>query len=119
MRKAKSSGFKDSCDEETALRNAQRSSVPPCLDWIVDVSGRDKVLIFTVEVLDADSEHPTTGKIPCEVLERSEDAIGRELVRVSTENPCGIDSAEGLCFPGPSHRGFLRSGIGRTNPDVR
>jgi hypothetical protein len=27
MRKAKSSRFKDGCDEETALRNAQRSSV--------------------------------------------------------------------------------------------
>src|SRR5216683_1576734 len=38
MRKAKSSRFKDSCDEETALRNAQRSSVTRCLYWIVDVS---------------------------------------------------------------------------------
>ena len=35
MRKAKSSRFKDSCDEETALRNAQRSSVIRCLYWIV------------------------------------------------------------------------------------
>jgi len=50
------------------------------------------------------SVYPTTGKIPCEVLERFQDATGRELVRVSTENPCGIDSAEGLSefivFPG-------------------
>jgi hypothetical protein len=47
-------------------------------------------------MLDADSEYPTTGKIPCEVLERFLDATGRELVRVSTEKPCDIDSAEGL-----------------------
>jgi len=37
-------------------------------------------------------------------LERFRDATGRELVRVSTENPCGIDSAGGLSefivFPG-------------------
>jgi len=57
---------------------------------------RDRVPIFTDEMLDADSEHPTTGKIPCEVLERFQDATGRELVRVSTEKPFGIDSAEGL-----------------------
>ncbi len=43
-----------------------------------------------------DSKYPTTGKIPCEVLETFKDATGRELVRVSTEKPCGIDSAEGL-----------------------
>jgi len=29
-------------------------------------------------------------------LETFKDATGRELVRVSTEEPCGIDSAEGL-----------------------
>jgi hypothetical protein len=57
---------------------------------------RDKVPIFTVEMLDADSRYPTMGKIPCEVLETFKDATGRELVRVSTEKPCGIDSAEGL-----------------------
>jgi hypothetical protein len=65
---------------------------------------RDKVPIFTAEMLDADSVYPTTGKIPCEVLERFLDATGRELVRVSTEKPCDIDSAEGLSefivFPG-------------------
>jgi hypothetical protein len=57
---------------------------------------RDKVPMFTVEILDADSRYPTMGKIPCEVLETFKDATGRELVRVSTEKPCGIDSAEGL-----------------------
>jgi hypothetical protein len=70
---------------------------------------RDKVPIFTVEMLDADSEYPTTGKIPCEVLERFQDATGRELVRVSTEEPCGIDSAEGLSvivLPGLITEGF-------------
>jgi hypothetical protein len=60
--------------------------------------------VFAVEMLDADSKYPTMGKIPFEVLETFKDATGRELVRVSTEKPCGIDSAEGLSelivFPG-------------------
>ncbi len=51
--------------------------------------------IFSVEMLDADSVYLATGKIPCEVLERFQNATGRELVRVSTEKLCGIDSAGG------------------------
>ncbi len=66
-----------------------------------DADGRrhvltDKVPIFTHEMLDADSEYPTPGKIPCEVLKRFQDGAGQHLVCVSTEKPCCIESAEGL-----------------------
>ncbi len=57
---------------------------------------RDKVLLFTVELLDADSKYPTPGAGPCEVMGRFQDEKGQELVRVSTEKPCYIESAEGL-----------------------
>jgi len=57
---------------------------------------RDKVPIFTGEVLDADSRYPMAGVIRCEVLERFQDATGREMVRVGTAKPDGVESVEGL-----------------------
>ena len=45
---------------------------------------------------DADSRYPTTGMICCEVLERIKDESGRELVRVGTEQPSGVESLEGF-----------------------
>jgi hypothetical protein len=67
----------------------------------VDVNGRrhtvkDKVPIFTAEMLDAESNYPVPGLVACEVLRRFQDDQGRELARVSTEEPYGIESAEGL-----------------------
>jgi len=68
---------------------------------VIDAEGRrhtlrDKVPIFTAELLDADSKYPTMGAVPCEVLGRYQDEKGRELAHVSTKNPCDIESAEGL-----------------------
>jgi hypothetical protein len=68
---------------------------------VFDAEGRrhvlkDKVSIFTIELLDADSEYPTRGTVPCEVLERYQNEIGQELARVSTVNPCDIESTDGL-----------------------
>jgi len=68
---------------------------------LVDAEGRrhilkDKVPIFTVEVLDADRKYPTPGTVVCEVLERYQDEQGQELARVSTEKPFYIESTEGL-----------------------
>lgn len=57
---------------------------------------RDKVPIFTSEDLDADSQYPASGMICCEVLERFKDVAGREVARVGTENPSGVESVEGL-----------------------
>lgn len=66
-----------------------------------DAEGRkhlftDKVPVFTREDLWTDSAHPRLGSMPCEVLARWRDSSGRELVRISTANPLGDESAEGL-----------------------
>src|SRR5258708_9263776 len=56
---------------------------------------KDKVPMFTVEVLDAESKYPTLGDISCEVLERYQDGTGRKLRRVTTKHPFYIESTEG------------------------
>lgn len=68
---------------------------------LVDAAGRrhilkDKVPIFTVEDLDANSHYPTPGFVACEVVERYRDEKGQELVRVSTIKPYDVVSTEGL-----------------------
>jgi hypothetical protein len=66
-----------------------------------DAEGRrhtlvDKVPIFTVEPLDATSRYPQPGSLGCEVLSRSEDDKGRQLVHICTARPFDIQSTEGL-----------------------
>jgi hypothetical protein len=68
---------------------------------LVDAEGRrhiiiDKVPVLTGEDLDADSEYPTLGSVPCKVLKRYQDKNGRQLVCVSTARPTDIESKEGL-----------------------
>jgi hypothetical protein len=68
---------------------------------LVDAAGRrhilkDKVPIFTVQDLDADSKYPTPGFVACEVVERYRNEKGQELVRVSTVKPYDIESTEGV-----------------------
>jgi hypothetical protein len=68
---------------------------------LVDAEGRrhiirDKVPIFTVEDLDADSRYPLKGAIRCQILERCKDGKGQELARVSTAKTDAIESTEGL-----------------------
>jgi hypothetical protein len=68
---------------------------------LVDAEGRrhiikDKVPMSTVEDLDADSRYPVEGCVLCEVLERYQDGEGQELARISTKEPYGIESSEGL-----------------------
>jgi len=57
---------------------------------------KDKIPMFTVELLDAHSKYPTHGIVRCEVVERYRDEKGRELVRVTTATPDEIESTEGL-----------------------
>ncbi len=69
---------------------------------LVDAAGhchtlRDKVPIFTVDDLGPDSRYPAPGIVACEVLERYLDEKGRELARIGTIKPWGIESTEGLC----------------------
>jgi len=63
-----------------------------------DAEGRvhtivDKYPMLSSQTLDADSRYPQPGEIECEVLSRSPDSAGREVVRIRT---LGIESTEGL-----------------------
>ena len=65
----------------------------------VDAEGRthsliDKVPIFYCDYLDADSRYPTPGRVRCTVLERWRDSGERELVRISTKEPDGVESTQ-------------------------
>lgn len=67
----------------------------------IDAEGRkhrfvDKVPIFSAEDLDAAGTYPRVGVIAGEVVARWKDAQGRELVRVTTVRPDGVESTEGL-----------------------
>lgn len=68
---------------------------------LVDADGRlhtirDKVPIFATELLDADSEYPAPGVVRCEIVRRFRDEKGRDLVRICTKRPDGIESTAGL-----------------------
>ena len=56
---------------------------------------RDKVPIFTAEALDAKSLYPAAGTMQCEVVQRFQDEVGRQLARVSTER-FGVESVDGV-----------------------
>jgi hypothetical protein len=55
----------------------------------------DKVPIVTTKDLRATSQYPQPGLVPCKVLRRWQDALGRELIRINLE-PYGINSTEDL-----------------------
>ena len=55
----------------------------------------EKVAIFTADWLDASSKYPHPGAIRCEVLSQWRDPEGRELARVTTEKPDGVESTAG------------------------
>ena len=68
---------------------------------LVDAVGRrhilkDKVPIFVVEDLDANSKYPRPGFVACEVAERYQNEKGQELVRVSLVKPYDIESTGGV-----------------------
>jgi len=57
----------------------------------------EKSAIFTTDWgLDAASDYPQHGAIRCEPLARWRDTEGRELVRITTVRPDGVESTEGL-----------------------
>jgi len=51
--------------------------------------------MVSAEDLWSDSEYPQKGLIRCTVLERKPDAGGREIVRIDTTHPWGIESTDG------------------------
>ena len=56
----------------------------------------EKTAYVTADVLDRQSAYPRPGAIACEVIGRSRDVTGRELIVVNTERPWGVESVEGL-----------------------
>ena len=67
----------------------------------VDADGRrhtliDKVPMFSTDALDATSTYPLWGAVRCTVLRRWTDALGRELLRISTAEPDAVESTEEL-----------------------
>ena len=65
-----------------------------------DASGQqhvfvDKVPVVTGVDLGPDSVYPQPGSIACEIFDRSTDAQGRELRKISTDRPWGIESISG------------------------
>ena len=68
---------------------------------LVDANGSrhtfiEKAPIVSLEDLDADSKYPRSGSARCVILNRWRDANERDLVRISTAGPDGIESSEGL-----------------------
>lgn len=56
----------------------------------------DKVPIFTTQDLYEDSIYPQSGVIACEILKEWRDADNRKIITITTEQPYGIDSKDGL-----------------------
>ncbi len=66
---------------------------------LTDIDGvvhtfHDKVPIFTIAAIDADTQLPVPGWLDCTVLEAFE-RDGRELVRIDTEKPFDVESTTG------------------------
>ena len=66
---------------------------------LVDASGREhffneKIPVVTLERLDADSQYPRQGVIACRIVEKKL-VDNREVFRVNTEKPWGIESIAG------------------------
>jgi hypothetical protein len=57
---------------------------------------RDKVPIFTTELLDAHIKYPRPGTARCTALSVWQDLLGRELIALSTAVPFSIRSIDGL-----------------------
>ena len=63
---------------------------------VANTSLSTKIPIIRTEPLDENCEYPRPGFVACEILSRSKDEQGQELVLVSTKQPWGVESNEGL-----------------------
>jgi hypothetical protein len=55
----------------------------------------EKAPVVSAEDLDARSSYPRSGLIACRVVERWIDEAGREMLRVDTSTPWGIEATSG------------------------
>jgi hypothetical protein len=70
---------------EGVLRDAQGRS------WVLV----DKVPIFTAAPLQAGSDDPEPGEVPCEIVRTWRDAEGRTRCLIDTRRPSGVATANG------------------------
>lgn len=55
----------------------------------------EKTATVSAEYLDAHTSYPQPGVIACEIVSRSRDATGREIVLVNTGRPWCVESVDG------------------------
>ena len=67
---------------------------------LTDLSGKvwlfhEKVPIVSADGLDANSSYPKPGIIACEIVSKRLDAVGQEIVTISTERPWHVQATGG------------------------
>lgn len=55
----------------------------------------EKVPVVSGSHLDAQSSYPRPGAIACNVLRESQDATGRQIITIDTNEPWGVTSSSG------------------------
>lgn len=55
----------------------------------------EKTAIVSAEPLDAHTSYPQQGVVAGEIVRRSADAAGREIVRIDTTRPWNLESVDG------------------------
>jgi hypothetical protein len=55
----------------------------------------EKTAHVSAEILDRKTAYPRPGAIACEIVGRSRDAAGREIIVINTERPWCVESVEG------------------------
>jgi len=55
----------------------------------------EKTAIVSSEYLDAHTSYPQPGVIACEIVSRSRDATGREIIMIDTERPWCVEAVDG------------------------
>ena len=55
----------------------------------------EKTAIVSAEHLNAQTSYPQPGVIACEIVGRSRDSTGREIILIDTELPWGVESVDG------------------------
>jgi hypothetical protein len=55
----------------------------------------EKTAYVSVDILDWQTVYPRPGAIACEIVGRSQDATGREIIVIDTERPWDVESVDG------------------------
>ena len=81
------------------ISNEPQPGIVEC--QLEDAHGRrwsfvEKTARVSSEHLDAQTTYPQRGVVAGEVIHRSIDAAGREVIRINTERPWHVESVEGV-----------------------